>query len=57
MWVCVNACKPSCAAGQLVERRKKGQKGSAMAQWVVGLLLLGNKDVGVREEDQEDEEE
>lgn len=33
------AGKPSCAAGQRMERRKKGQEGSAVARCGVGLLF------------------
>lgn len=51
------ACKPSCAAGQLTERRKKGQEGSAVAQCGVGLFLLGNEEWEAQEEEEEQEDE
>lgn len=38
------ACQPSCAAGQLMERRERGQEGSAVARCGAGLLLLGNEE-------------
>lgn len=54
----VYACKPSCTAGQLMKRRKKGQEGSAVARCGVGLLLLGNEQwEAYKEEEQEDEKE
>lgn len=57
VWVC--ACvQTSCAAGQLMERKKKGQEGSAVARCGVSLLLLGNEEWEAQEEkEQEDEEE
>lgn len=52
----VSACKPSCAAGQLMEKRKKGQEGSVVARCGVGQHSLNNEEWEAQEEEKEEQE-